>query len=162
MIERHVATRPVSFPYVPGLLSFREVPALLVVIRRLRLTPDVFIADGQGLAHPRRFGLASHLGVVLDHPTVGCAKSRLAGTFAEPGPERGSWTELKENGKTIGAVLRTRTGVRPLFVSVGHRIDLRCALDVVQSCGLGMRLPEPTRLADRLVGLHRKAIAMRV
>ncbi|WP_054684449.1 deoxyribonuclease V [Rhodothermus marinus] len=150
VLERAVAEGMVSFPYVPGLLSFREVPLLLEVLAQLRTTPDVLMVDGQGLAHPRRCGLATHLGVLLDHPAVGVAKSRLFGRHAEPGPEKGSWTPLYDDGEVIGAVVRTRTGVRPVYVSVGHRMTLEAAVALTLRCTTRYRLPEPTRLADQL------------
>jgi len=150
VLERVVVEGTVSFPYVPGLLSFREVPLLLEVLAQLRTTPDVLMVDGQGLAHPRRCGLATHLGVLLDHPAVGVAKSRLFGRHAEPGPEKGSWTPLYDDGEVIGAVVRTRTGVRPVYVSVGHRMTLEAAVALTLRCTTRYRLPEPTRLADQL------------
>lgn len=156
-VEQRLALRPLRFPYVPGLLSFREAPALLAALRRLRGEPDVVLCDGHGLAHPRRFGLACHLGLILDRPTVGCAKSRLVGEHAEPGSRRGSVRALRDGGETIGRVVRTRDGVRPVYVSVGHRVDLPSAVRLVLSCGGGLRLPEPIRLADRLVSHARRA-----
>ncbi|MCP5517548.1 MAG: endonuclease V [Verrucomicrobiales bacterium] len=154
-VESHVARRPLRFPYVPGLLSFREAPALLAAVRRLKQTPDVLLADGHGLAHPRRFGIACHLGVLCDLPSIGCAKSRLIGAHDEPGLRRGDRSFLYDQGETIGTVLRTREGTRPLFISVGHRADLEGAVALVLACGAGFRLPEPTRLADRLVARAR-------
>jgi deoxyribonuclease V len=151
------ADLPVSFPYVPGLLSFREIPAVLAAMRSLPEMPDILICDGHGRAHFRRLGLASHLGVLLDHPTVGCAKSRLVGTHTAPGDEKGSFTWLNDGAETLGAVLRTRSGVRPVYVSVGHRIDLDSALDVVLTCAVRYRLPEPTRLAHLVAGGARLA-----
>ena len=151
VVEQHVSRRRLTFPYVPGLLSFRECPALLAALRRLSETPGALICDGQGLAHPRRFGLACHVGLIADLPTLGCAKSRLVGEHAEPGARRGSHRRLAHRGETVGRVLRTRDGVRPVYVSVGHRIDLDAAVRLVLACGAGYRLPEPTRLADRLV-----------
>jgi len=151
VVEQHVARRPLTFPYVPGLLSFREAPALLVVLERLNTAPDVLLCDGQGLAHPRRFGVACHLGVLLELPSVGCAKSRLIGQAMEPGQKRGDRELLHDGEAVIGCVLRSRDRVRPLYVSVGHRIDLAGAVELVLACGGGFRLPEPTRLADRLV-----------
>jgi deoxyribonuclease V len=156
VVEEHVATHPLRFPYVPGLLSFREAPALLAVLEMLETAPDVLMCDGQGIAHPRRFGIASHLGVLLDRPSVGCAKSRLTGEHEDPGPARGSQTPLRDGGKVIGSVLRSRDRVRPLFISVGHRMDLVGAVKLVLACGRGFRLPEPTRLADRLVAGARR------
>lgn len=137
----------VSFPYVPGLLSFRELPALLPALEKLSTTPDLVFVDGQGVAHPRGCGLASHLGVLTGLPTIGCAKSRLLGEAEEPGPEVGDWTPLVHQGKTVGAALRTRPGVKPLYVSVGHLVDLSSAVRMVLSCLRGTRLPEPQRKA---------------
>jgi len=153
VVEQRVAVRPVRFPYVPGLLSFREAPAVLAAVRALRTEPDAFIFDGQGYAHPRRFGLACHVGVILDRPSLGCAKGRLIGEWNERDlpSRRGRWTALRDDGETIGAVLRTRRAVKPVFVSVGHRIDLPSAVEVVLRASGRYRLPEPTRLADQLV-----------
>jgi deoxyribonuclease V len=155
VLEEEIAWRALRFPYVPGLLSFREAPALLAALRRLRRRPDALVCDGHGLAHPRRFGIACHGGVLLDLPTVGCAKSRLVGCHAEPGLRRGSRAPLVDRGEEIGAALRTRAGVRPVYVSVGHRIDQAGAEALVLDCALAHRLPEPTRLADRLVARAR-------
>jgi deoxyribonuclease V len=150
VIEQAIITRPITFPYVPGLLSFREVPAVLDALGSLRARPDLLMCDGQGYAHPRRLGLASHLGVYLDMPSVGCAKSRLIGSYDEPGPTQGSLSPLTDHGETIGMVLRSKTGTRPLFISIGHRIDLATSVELVLRCLRGYRLPEPTRLADKL------------
>lgn len=152
IIDRAVARRRTTFPYVPGLLSFREVPVVLDALDRLHTAPDLLVVDGQGIAHPRRFGLASHLGVYLDMPAIGCAKSRLTGIHEAPGPAVGDHTPLLDRGETIGAVLRSRAGTTPLYVSLGHKIDLDTALAVVIRCLRGYRMPEPTRLADRLAG----------
>ena len=152
VVEEHVARRRLRFPYVPGLLSFREAPALLAALRRLRTRPDLLMCDGQGLAHPRRFGIACHLGVFCDLPAVGCAKSRLVGEHAEPARARGASVPLLHNLEIIGSVLRTQPGIRPVYVSVGHRIDLDGARAIVLACALRFRLPEPTRLADQLAG----------
>lgn len=157
VVEERLALRPVRFPYVPGLLSFREAPALLAALRGLRGEPDALLCDGHGLAHPRRFGLACHLGLILDRPTVGCAKSRLIGEHAEPGAGRGSSRPLHDGGEVVGRVVRTRDRVRPVYVSVGHRIDLGSAVKLVLDCGRGLRLPEPVRLADRLVARARRS-----
>jgi deoxyribonuclease V len=143
---RLVEGRP-GFPYVPGFLSFREAPLILAACELLTVVPDLILVDGQGVAHPRRIGLASHLGVLLDKPTIGCAKSRLCGEYGMPAREAGSFTDLKDNGEVIGAALRTRTGVSPVFVSVGHRIDLPGAIRRVLQCCRRYRLPEPIRLA---------------
>ena len=158
VVEQHVAVRPLRFPYVPGLLSFREGPAVLAALRRLRTPPDVLLCDGHGLAHPRRFGIACHVGVILNRPTIGCAKSRLIGTHREPGSRRGAVAPLIDGGEVIGSVLRTQDGVNPVFVSVGHRIDLRDAQQIVLACAIRYRLPEPTRLADQLVGAAKRAV----
>jgi deoxyribonuclease V len=149
--EQVVARTATRFPYVPGFLSFREIPALLAALKKLHTTPDLVLCDGQGYAHPRRFGLACHLGVLLDIPTIGVAKSRLIG---EPrgklAEAKGSHVPLVDSGEVIGAVLRTRTGVRPLYISIGHRISLATAVDYVLACCPRYRLPETTRLADQL------------
>jgi deoxyribonuclease V len=150
-VEQHVARAPTRFPYVPGLLSFREIPALLGAFRKLEQTPDVVLCDGQGIAHPRRCGLASHLGLWLDLPTVGCAKSRLCGDHAEPAARRGGRADLLLDGAVVGAVLRTRDDVRPLYVSPGHRCDLASAVRLTLACCTRFRLPEPARLAHQLV-----------
>jgi deoxyribonuclease V len=144
------------FPYVPGLLSFRELPILLDAFAQLRHVPDVVVMDGQGRAHPRRLGIASHLGLFLDVPTIGCAKSRLCGTHREPGPRRGARTQLIDKGEVVGTVLRSKERANPLYVSVGHRIDLASAVRAVLACGRGYRLPEPTRLAHETVGALRR------
>ncbi len=140
-----------SFPYVPGLLAFREIPALLETLRLIRMKPDIIICDGQGLAHPRRMGLATHLGILIDEPVIGCAKSKLFGSFDEPGNTRGDESPLLgKEGETIGAVLTTRSGVKPVFVSIGNHIDLRTSVRVVLGCAPRYRLPETTRTAHNL------------
>jgi len=151
VIEQRSARRRLTFPYVPGLLSFREAPAVLAAIRQLKNEPDVFMLDGQGCAHPRGLGLASHVGLILDRPTLGCAKSRLCGRHAEPREARGGRSPLRLGEKTIGAVLRTRQGVKPVYVSVGHRLTLEEAVAWVLRCCRSYRLPEPTRLAHHFV-----------
>lgn len=156
VVEAHTVKRRVRFPYVPGLLSFREVPVLLAALRRLRRSPDLLLCDGQGLAHPRRFGLACHLGVLCQLPSIGCAKSRLCGQAEEPPPPRGAFTELKDGGEIIGAVLRTQNGLKPVYVSIGHGCDLNDAIAVVLACACRYRLPEPTRLADHEVARARR------
>lgn len=158
VLEQAVGARRSVFPYVPGLLSFREVPLVLDAFARLREQPDLLLVDGHGYAHPRRFGIASHLGVYLDLPSIGCAKSRLVGSYDEPGPEPGDRAPLTHRGETIGIVLRAKRRTNPLFISVGHKIDLETAVDVVLRCLRGYRLPEPTRLADRLAGVANHAI----
>jgi len=174
LIETKSASRKVTFPYIPGLLSFREAPVCIAAVEKLRNKPDVFIIDGQGIAHPRRLGLAAHLGLFFDKPTIGCAKSRLTGQFQEPPPQKGAYTFLKDEkslrSKTshapgapggeprvtgheiIGAVVRTRTNVKPVFVSVGHKCLLEDAIKITLACTTKYRLPEPTRLAHQLVG----------
>ena len=149
-IEQAVTRRPTTFPYVPGLLSFREIPAVLDALAELATVPDLLVCDGQGFAHPRRFGLACHLGWLVDIPCIGVAKSRLIGAFADPAPERGAWTPLRDKGQTIGAVLRTRRAVRPVFVSSGHRVGLASAIRLTLACTARYRLPETTRHAHRL------------
>ena len=146
--ERVEVTRPVAFPYIPGLLSFREAPVLLECFRRLKTVPDVVLVDGQGIAHPRRLGIASHLGLWLNVPTIGVAKSRLCGTHRSVPDCVGARVPLSDRGAVIGAVLRSRQGARPIYVSVGHGIGLRSALSMVTACLAGYRLPEPTRIAD--------------
>ena len=154
LVEQHVIEAPVTFPYVPGLLSFREIPALALVFERLSRAPDLLLVDGQGIAHPRRFGIAAHVGLLAGVPTIGCAKSRLCGEAAEPGPDRGSTTELVDNGEVVGLVVRTKDCVKPLFVSVGHMIGVQEAADWVLRLAPTHRLPEPIRLADRLSKRH--------
>ncbi|OGA52323.1 MAG: endonuclease V [Betaproteobacteria bacterium RIFCSPLOWO2_12_FULL_62_13] len=145
-----IARLPTRFPYVPGLLSFREAPAVLAALDRLRLRPDLILCDGQGFAHPRRCGLASHIGILAGTPTIGAAKSRLLGEYEEPPQRRGAWRPLTHNGETIGAVLRTQANVKPIFVSCGHRVSLATAVNYVIACVTRYRLPETTRWAHRL------------
>jgi len=152
IVEVQVATGRLDFPYVPGLLTFREAPLVLAACAKLKVTPDLFIVDGQGFAHPRRIGLASHLGLCLDVPTIGCAKSRLCGEYDGPALEQGSFSELKDGDEVIGAALRTRSGVKPVFVSVGHKISLHEAVRWTLACCRGYRIPEPTRLAHQAAG----------
>ena len=156
VLEERVVRRPLTFPYVPGLLSFREAPAVLAALAELETTADVLLCDGHGLAHPRRFGLACHLGVLTGMPAVGCAKSGLVGAHAEVDAPRGSEGPLEHRGERIGTVLRTRGRVRPVFVSIGHRMDLESAVGLVLACAIGFRLPEPIRRADRLVSQARR------
>jgi len=151
VVEQRVARAPCRFPYVPGLLSFRELPGLLAALRKLRSTPQVMLCDAQGLAHPRRFGLACHLGLWLRIPTVGCAKSRLCGEHGDPASTRGSQTTLWHDRQRVGSVLRTRAGVKPLFVSPGHLCDHDSAVRLTLAAATRYRLPEPTRLAHQLV-----------
>ena len=174
LIETATASQKVTFPYIPGLLSFREAPACIAAVEKLGTKPDLFLIDGQGIAHPRRLGLAAHLGLFFDKPTIGCAKSRLTGTFEEPPLEKGTYTLLKDKKNLkrnpalersegtryairntqydiIGAVVRTRTNVKPLFVSVGNKCTLKDAIKITLACTTKYRLPEPTRLAHQLV-----------
>lgn len=150
VVDQAVARRPTTFPYIPGLLSFRELPAVLDAFEGLAVPPDLILCDGQGLAHPRRFGIACHLGIWLDRPTIGVAKSRLIGTHEEVPPAKGAQQPLMDRGECIGAVVRTRAGVQPLYISIGHRIDLPTAVDYVLRCTTRYRLPETTRAAHRL------------
>lgn len=151
-IEQVTATWESPFPYVPGLLSFREGPGVVAAMAKLTTQPDLLMFDGQGYAHPRRLGLASHLGLYLDRPSIGCAKSRLVGRYTDPGPNSGDRSPLSDHGEVIGAVLRSKPRTNPLFISVGYKIDLETAVEVVLRCLRGYRLPEPTRAADRLAG----------
>jgi deoxyribonuclease V len=150
VVEQSVIEIAITYPYIPGLFSFREVPPLLAAIERLGGMPDVWLCDGQGIAHPRRFGLACHVGVLLDLPAVGCAKSILIGEHPLLPAERGHGSLLSDNGEVIGMAVRTRDHISPVYVSVGHRADLDSAVKLVLACGRGMRLPEPLRLAHRL------------
>jgi deoxyribonuclease V len=152
IIATSVIEEAIQFPYVPGLLSFRETPLLTAAFKKLTVTPELIMVDGQGIAHPRRLGLASHLGLILDVPTIGCAKSRLCGTHSMPGITRGEYAELFDGSEVIGAAVRTKNSVKPVFVSIGHRIDLKTAIDWVLACSRGYRLPEPTRLAHLAAG----------
>lgn len=148
--ETAIARRPTTFPYIPGFLSFREIPAILDALETISTTPDLILCDGQGIAHPRSFGIACHLGIIAELPTIGVAKSRLIGQHEEVPAERGSWQPLQHRGGTIGAVLRTRTGTKPLYVSSGHRVGLSTAIEYVLLCTPKYRLPETTRIADKL------------
>ena len=150
VVAQSTATRRVTYPYIPGLLSFREGPVILDALDRLDRKPDLLIFDGQGIAHPCRLGIASHIGLLSDFPSIGCAKSRLCGQYQEPDVERGSHVPLIDNEETIGAIVRTRAGVKPVFVSIGHRVGLKTCIDVVLACCKSYRLPETTRKAHRL------------
>ncbi|MBI4463406.1 MAG: endonuclease V [Acidobacteria bacterium] len=150
-IERVWSAGELKFPYVPGLLAFREVPLLLEAFAKLRRCPDLILADAHGWAHPRRAGMACHLGIVLDIPTIGCAKSVLIGDYEMPAKARGSTSPLLNRNEKIGMAVRTRTGVRPVFVSCGHRVSLRTAVRLVLSCSDGYRIPKPLRQADQWV-----------
>jgi deoxyribonuclease V len=149
-LETSVARLPTTFPYIPGLLSFREMPAILQALSKLNQPPDIFLCDGQGMAHPRRFGLACHLGVYTNIPSVGVAKTRLIGSHGPLPEEKGSWVPLIHKGETIGAVLRTRSGVKPLYISIGHKVSLQRAIELVLACTTRYKLPETTRAAHRL------------
>ncbi len=148
--EKAIAKRPTTFPYIPGFLSFREIPAILDALETISITPDLIVCDGQGIAHPRRLGIACHLGVLIDIPTIGAAKSLLVGKHDEVPVEKGSWQPLRYRGEVVGAVVRSRTGVKPLYVSPGYRISLPTAIDYVLRCTTKYRLPETTRWADKL------------
>lgn len=156
-VEESSRAVTVDFPYIPGLLSFREGPALLEAFEAIRTEPEVVLFDGQGIAHPRGLGLASHMGLLLDLPAIGCAKTRLVGEHADVGGDRGDSSPLEHQGKRVGAVLRTKNRVNPLFVSQGHNISLESALEIVLSCCRGYRLPEPTRQAHLAVNRLRRA-----
>ena len=155
LVDRAVARVPTRFPYVPGLLSFREAPAVLAAFERLATRVDLVLYDGQGIAHPRRFGIASHVGLLLDCPSIGVAKTRLIGAHRAPAGRRGAWAPLVDGGETIGAVLRTRRGVKPVYVSIGHRVSLETALRWTMACCTRYRLPETTRHAHRLASVDR-------
>jgi len=161
-IARASAVLPLRFPYVPGLLSFREIPALLAALAKLKRMPDLLFCDGQGYAHPRRMGLATHLGILLDRPTIGCAKSILIGTHSDLAEKTGSWaamTDDKAAVERIGAAVRTRDGVKPVYISQGHRVSLESAIRLTLAVGDGVRIPQPTRAADQFVSeVKRKGI----
>jgi len=159
LVEAKVVHGELNLPYIPGLLSFRESPLALAAFEKLTVTPDLILVDGQGIAHPRRMGLASHLGLFLNTPTIGCAKSLLCGTHQTLGTEPGSYTEVTDNGETIGAALRTKLGVKPVYVSIGHKIDLENAIHWVLQCCRGYRLPEPSRLAHLAAGGSLKPVS---
>ncbi|MBH8561171.1 deoxyribonuclease V [Nostoc sp. CENA67] len=150
VIETTLAYRPTTFPYIPGFLSFREIPAVLDALEKIKTIPDIILCDGQGIAHPRRLGIASHLGILIDIPTIGVAKSLLIGKHQELPETRGSWQPLIDRSETIGAVLRTRTKVKPVYVSSGYKVSLPTAIDYVLRCTPKYRLPETTRIADKL------------
>ena len=150
LVDQGQAEAPVSFPYIPGLLSFREIPVILTALGQLTIVPDLLVIDGHGLAHPRRFGLACHIGVLLDIPSMGCGKSILVGEHGILSEMRGRFTELSVSGEIIGSVVRTRDSVKPVYISIGHRVDLPSAVRIALNCGGGYRLPEPIRWAHRL------------
>jgi deoxyribonuclease V len=151
-LDQSTAEQSVQFPYIPGLLAFREGPVVLRALEKLVTEPDLFIFDAQGLAHPRRMGLATHMGLIIDRPSIGCAKSRLCGTHHQPGPKRGAYTHLHDGNEIIGAVVRSRSEVQPVYVSIGHKINLKTAIDYILNCCKGYRLPETTRWAHKVAG----------
>lgn len=152
LLEKHIHEEPLTMPYIPGLLSFRELPCILGAFKKLQQQPDLVMVDGMGIAHPRRLGIASHLGILLGLPTIGCGKSLLVGHYdhTQLTPQAGSWVPLTDKHETIGAVVRTKNNVKPLFISPGHLIDIQASIEFVLACSKGYRLPEPTRLADKL------------
>ena len=158
LVETKIMQGEINFPYVPGLLSFREAPLILKACAQLTHTPDLMIVDGQGIAHPRRLGIAAHLGLFFDIPTIGCAKSRLCGTHEEPAPEPGNYEELFDNNETIGVVLRTKFNTNPVYISIGNKIAIEDAIFWVMRCCRGYRLPEPIRLAHQAAGGNLKTI----
>lgn len=160
LIEERYAAAKVSFPYIPGYLSFREGPAIIQALSSLNIRPDIILFDGQGIAHPKGLGIAAHIGALLDIPSIGCAKSRLVGEYKVPGDKKGSWSPLNYKGKIVGAVLRTRDNTRPLFVSPGHMIDLKGSIEVVLRCTSKYRIPEPLRRADFMSKRLRKEIRL--
>ncbi|BCX81960.1 deoxyribonuclease V [Methylomarinovum caldicuralii] len=153
LLAHSSAETPTAFPYIPGLLSFREIPAVLRALEKLPRLPELLLCDGQGIAHPRRFGIASHLGVLLDHPTIGVGKTRLIGSHGPVPDEKGAWVPLEDNGEIIGAVVRTRKGVKPLYISPGHRLSIESAVRWVLACTTRYKLPETTRWAHRLASV---------
>ncbi|MEA2176237.1 MAG: deoxyribonuclease [Blastocatellia bacterium] len=156
VLEEVCVVSETKFPYVPGLLSFRESPPILEAWAKLKTEPDAMMFDGQGIAHPRRVGIASHVGLIIERPTLGCAKSVLVGKYEEPPEARGAWTPLVDKGETIGAAVRTKDRVQPIFVSPGHLIDLAGAIELTLQCNGGYRQPEPTRRAHLLVNALRR------
>ena len=160
IIEKKSSVSSVNFPYIPGLLTFREGPSLLEAFKKIKITPDVILFDGQGIAHPRRMGIATHLGLFLDRPTIGCAKSRLSGKYTLVGEKKGDYALLKEGEEVLGAVLRTRKKVKPIFVSPGHKIDLPNSMEIVLKCIVKYRLPLPVREAHIFVNQIRNNLAL--
>ncbi len=159
IIERAWSITEESFPYIPGLLAFREGPSIIETYKKLNNKPDIMMIDGQGLAHPRSFGIACHIGVLLDIPTIGVGKKKLCGNYTEPGVERGSYSFLKSaKDETLGVVLRTKNNAKPVYVSVGHKVGLKTSMKIVLACYRGYRIPEPTRLADIFVSKIKKEI----
>jgi deoxyribonuclease V len=158
LLDHAYAKTRVTMPYIPGFLSYRELPVLIKTFKNLEIKPDLVLVDGQGIAHPRRMGIAAHLGVILNVPTIGCAKSHLFGDYSMPGPERGQFAALTHDGQEIGIVLRTRRNVKPLFVSPGHLVDIRDCLDIVLRATTRYRLPEPIRYAHRMAGCRARSM----
>lgn len=150
VVEEVTNSSPINFPYIPGLLTFREAPALLSAIEKLKKIPDIFFFDGQGIAHPGRMGLATHLGIILNKPTIGCAKSLLCGKYQQPAEIKGNYSFIKDKGEIVGCALRTKNRVKPIFISSGNRIDLKTAINLTLSVTLNYRIPEPTRFAHQL------------
>lgn len=162
IIERQSFVSSINFPYIPGLLTFREGPSLLEAFKKIKITPDVILFDGQGIAHPRRMGIATHLGLFLDRPTIGCAKSRLSGKHTSVGEEKGDYALLKEGEEILGAVLRTRRKVKPIFVSPGHKIDLSNSIEIILKCIVKYRLPVPVREVHIFVNQIRNNLALKI
>lgn len=156
LVESSEAITPIQFPYVPGLLSFRETPVAIKALEKLKITPDVILCDGQGIAHPRRFGIACHIGLIADVPAIGVAKSVLVGKFENLGEKRGSFAPMIYKNETVGAALRTKDKVQPVYVSAGHRISLETAIDLVLQCAPKYRLPETTRMADQMASYRKR------
>lgn len=162
IIERQFFVPPVNFPYIPGLLTFRERPSILAAFKKIKNEPDIILFDGQGIAHPRRMGIATHLGLFLDKPTIGCAKSMLSGKYTSVGEEKGDYALLKEGEEVLGAVLRTRRKVKPIFVSPGHKIDLFNSIEIILKCIVKYRLPVPVREVHIFVNQIRNNLALRI
>jgi deoxyribonuclease V len=158
ILDRDFVVTKVSFPYIPGLLTFREAPALIKLFKKIKWNPDIIFFDGQGYAHPRRMGIATHIGLFLDQSTIGCAKSRLTGEYTNPGNKKGCYSQLLDKEKVIGAVLRTRDNVKPIFVSPGNHINLSKAINITLLCTTNYRIPEPTRQADLFVNKIKKEL----
>jgi len=162
IIEKQSFISSINFPYIPGLLTFREGPSLLEAFKKIKIAPDVILFDGQGIAHPRRMGIATHLGLFLNRPTIGCAKSRLSGKYTSVGEQKGDYTPLKEGEEVLGVVLRTRKGVKPIFLSPGHKIDLPNSIEIVLKCIVKYRLPLPVREAHIFVNQIRNDFSLRI
>ncbi len=159
-VEETCAMSDATFPYIPGFLSFREGPAIMGALEKLTITPDIILFDGQGIAHPKKLGIASHIGILLDMPTIGCAKSRLVGKYREPSKKKGGWSPLRYNDEIVGAVLRTKENVKPVFVSPGHLIDVEASIEIIIKCTSKHRIPDPLRAADYLSRKIRRESSM--